>query len=270
MHPEPTLPPDHDPSEQPPLTNPVSPHLRQLALQCAAAFVVLSLAWPYFVLRNETLPWPATALAIGVVALLLALFTHQPWWWKTIHVLFAPLMWLVSTFSLAPGWFLFAFIVMLLIFRGALTDRIPLFLSNTQTALAISTLLPEASGMRFIDLGAGIGSIIRPLSKMRPDGKFSGIENAPATWLIGRIRTTGLTNITWLWGSLWKTNLGEYDVVYAFLSPEPMSDLWKKACQEMRSGTLFISNSFAVPEIEADQIIEIDDSRQTRLYCYRI
>ena len=38
---------------------------------CAAAFAVLSLAWPYFVIRNETLPWPQTALVIGAVALLM-------------------------------------------------------------------------------------------------------------------------------------------------------------------------------------------------------
>ena len=60
------------------------------------------------------------------------------------------------------------------------------------------------------------------------------------------------------------------DVVYAFLSPAPMPALGEKARREMPPGSLFISNSFAVPDVEASDIVEIDDARQTRLYCYRM
>jgi hypothetical protein len=52
--------------------------LRQLALQFSALIFVLSLAWPYYGLRNEELPWPETAFAIGAVALLIATLTRQP------------------------------------------------------------------------------------------------------------------------------------------------------------------------------------------------
>ena len=69
----------------------LSPQIRQLALQGAAAFAVLSLAWPYYGLRALTLPWPATAIAIGAIALLLSRLTRQPWWWSVIHAGFAPL-----------------------------------------------------------------------------------------------------------------------------------------------------------------------------------
>lgn len=48
-----------------------------------------------------------------------------------------------------------------------------------------------------------------------------------------------------------------------------MSELWAKVQNEMAAGSLFISNSFPVPDVEASTIIEIDDTRQTRLYCYR-
>ena len=61
------------------------PGLRQMALQGAALIAVLTLAWPYFGLRGEALPWPETAFAIGGVALLLATLSRQPWWWKLIH-----------------------------------------------------------------------------------------------------------------------------------------------------------------------------------------
>ena len=246
------------------------PQVRQLALQCAAAFAVLSLAWPYFGIRGEDLPWPGTALAIGGIALLIASLTRQPWWWRIMHALFAPLAWGIAALSIDPGWFLLAFILMLLVYRGAITGQIPLYLSNHATAMALAELTSKQAGMRFVDLGAGIGSVLRPLAKTLPAAQFTGIENAPATWLLGYLRTIGLANCNWRWGDIWRVNLAEYDAVYAFLSPAPMPSLWKKALHEMRPGSLFISNSFPVPGVETSHIVEIDDARQTRLYCYRL
>ncbi|MFZ4538767.1 class I SAM-dependent methyltransferase [Propionivibrio sp.] len=245
------------------------PHMRQLTLQCAAVFSVLSLAWPYFGFRGEELPWPETALAIGAVALLIAILTRQPWWWWLIHALFAPLAWGISALSIDPGWFLLAFILLLLVYRGALSGQIPLYLSNNDTAAALAQLMPTRPGMRFIDLGAGIGSVVLPLAKAQPETQFTGVENAPATWLAGYFRTAGLANCKWRWGDIWRVNLAGYDVVYAFLSPAPMPALWEKIQGEMRPGSLFISNSFAIPGVAASSVVEIDDARHTRLYCYQ-
>lgn len=247
----------------------VSTPRRQLALQFAAAFCVLSLAWPYFGLRNEEMPWPATAFAIGAVAFLFASVTRQPWWWRLIHLAFAPLAWGVAQLGIDPGWFLLAFMALLLVYRGALTGQIPLYLSNTTTAAALAELTADRPGMRFLDLGAGIGSVVRPLAQARPDARLTGVENAPATWLAGRLRTAGLKNCAWRWGDLWQTGLADYDVVYAFLSPTPMPALWRKVEAEMRPGSLFVSNSFAVPGVEPSGVVELDDVRRTRLFCYR-
>ncbi len=244
--------------------------LRQLALQLAATLAVLSLAWPYYGLRNEPLPWPQTALAIGATALLFASLTRQAWWWRLIHALFVPLAWSASMIGIDPGWYLLLFFVLLLVYRGAVGGQIPLFLSNAATAAALAALTRELPGMRFLDLGAGLGSVLGPLARQRPDARFTGVENAPAAWACGRLRMAGLGNCEWRWGDLWRTELSAYDVVYAFLSPVPMAALWEKAQREMRPGTLFISNSFAVPDVAAEQVIEVDDARQTRLFCYRL
>jgi len=254
-------------SDQP--LNPPPTHMRQLALQCAAAFAVLSLAWPYFLLRNEVLPWPETALAIGGLALLAASLTRQPWWWRLIHAMFAPMAWFIAELSIPPGWFLVAFVVMLLVYRGAITAQVPLYFSNHETANALAGLFKDKADIRFVDLGAGIGSVLYPLALTLPKARLTGIENAPATWLAGRIRTAGLRNCTWRWGDLWRTELAEYNVVYAFLSPAPMSRLWEKVQREMPPGSFFISNSFAVPGVEASSVIDVDDARKTRLYCYQ-
>ncbi|HRE18982.1 MAG TPA: class I SAM-dependent methyltransferase [Rhodocyclaceae bacterium] len=259
------------PADLPPAPPPVpATPLRQLAIQGAAVILVLSMAWPYYVVRNESLPWQQTALFIGGLAFVLATLTRQPLWWRIMHGLFVPLAWLAAQWQIDPGWFLLAFILLLLIYRGAVTGQVPLYLSNQATVDALGGLLREHGNPRFLDLGAGIGSTVVPLARQLPSAQFTGVENAPLTWLAGRLRSLGQTNLAWRYGDFWKVSLADHDVVYAFLSPAPMPRLWQKAKAEMRAGSLFISNSFAIPEREPDYIVEVDCQPPRPLYCYRL
>jgi len=246
-----------------------SPPIRQLALQGAAAILVLSLAWPYFGLQGEAMPWLETSLAIGGSALLFATLSRQPWWWRAIHAGFMPLVWFTHTLAIDPGWFLLAAILLLLIYRGALTGQVPLYLSNKQTVQALADLLAERGECRFLDLGAGVGSTTVPLADTLPESHFTGYENAPLTWLVGRILSVGRPNIAWRWDDLWEARLGDYDVVYAFLSPAPMPRLWEKIQAEMKPGSLFISNSFPIPGAVPNRVIEVDCTPPRPLYCYQ-
>jgi hypothetical protein len=215
------------------------------------------------------MPWQQTSLLIGMVALALATVSRQPWWWRLIHGSFMPLIWLTYQLAIDPGWFLLAFVVLLLTYRGALSGQIPLYLSNQATIAALDNLLAAENAQRVIDLGAGVGSTLVPLADRWPERQFTGVENAPLTWLVGRILSVGRPNIDWRWGSLWHTDLHDQDVVYAFLSPTPMPDLWHKLLQEMKPGSLLISNSFPVPGQKPERVIEIDCLPARTLYCYR-
>ena len=246
-----------------------SPPIRQLALQGAAAILVLSLAWPYFGVQGDAMPWRETSLAIGGVALLFATLSRQPWWWRLIHAGFMPLIWATHQLAIDPGWFLLAAILLLLVYRGALTGQVPLYLSNKQTVQALADLLAERGDSRFLDLGAGLGSTTVPLADALPDSHFTGYENAPLTWLVGLLLSVGRPNIRWRWDDLWQAHLGDYDVVYAFLSPAPMPQLWEKVQAEMKPGSLFVSNSLPVPGATPDRIIEVDCTPPRPLYCYQ-
>jgi len=243
---------------------------RQFALQGAAVILVLSLAWPYFGWLGQAMPWLETSLVIGVVALLFATLSRQPWWWRIMHAGFMPLVWATNRLAIDPGWFLFAFVLLLLVYRGALSGQIPLYLSNKKTVAQLAELLSERGPSRFLDLGAGLGSTTVPLADILPDCQFTGYENAPLTWLVGRVLSLGRPNIRWRWDDLWQAPLGEFDVVYAFLSPVPMPALWLKAKAEMQPGSLFISNTFPVPGEVPSQVIEVDCTPSRPLYCYQI
>jgi hypothetical protein len=90
---------------------------------------------------------------------------------------------------------------------------------------------------------------------------------APLNWLVSRLRLGGKAKIRL--GSLWDEDLSAYEVVYAYLSPAPMAQLWEKAVREMRPGSLFISNTFAVPGVEPDETVELNDLSHARLLIWR-
>jgi len=84
-----------------------------------------------------------------------------------------------------------------------------------------------------------------------------------------RVGLLGPKNVHIRFGDMWAENLSDYDIVYTFLSPQPMTRLYQKVISEMRPGGTFISNSFAVDGQEPDDIIEVDDRRQTRLLVWQ-
>ena len=102
--------------------------------------------------------------------------------------------------------------------------------------------------------------------------KARGVETAPLVFLASRIRQTlsRLPNATFVYRSIWDEDLAAHDMVYCFLSPAPMPRMYLKAKAEMRPGTLFVSNSFAVPDVEPERVVDVGDGRKTRLYLYRM
>ena len=247
-----------------------NPYLRQLALQCAAVFTVLGIAWPYYLFRQQPLPWFEASLLIGALAGLLAALTHQDWWWSLLHALFVPAAVFFSGMNLAPQWYLAAFVLSFLVYRGALTNQVPLYLSSRKTTQVVSGLLAGQPVKKFIDLGAGTGGLACALAREHRELQIHGIENSLFPWAIGFLRAKREPNCDWSLGSFWAVSLAGYEAAYAFLSPAPMSRLWLKVKSEMPPGALFISNGFRVPEVEADTEIEVDDAGKTRLYCYRL
>jgi SAM-dependent methyltransferase len=246
--------------------------VRQLIIQAAAALVVCAAAKLLGVSRPEPWLWGVLAAVTGLCAALVAWGTGEPPWWRLIHLGFLPMVWAVNRLALDPGWFLLGFLLLLLVYRGAVSGRVPLYLSNARTAARLVELVRERQARRVLDLGAGIGSITGRLARSGLALSVTGVENAPLTWLIGWVilRVRGVGRVEWRYGSLWELDWAGFDLIYAFLSPEPMAALWEKACREMPVGSMLVSNSFPVPDVTPSALIPVDDARQTQLYCYRV
>ncbi len=276
------------------------PLITALAAQLAAGALVFGGAVLLTRVAGVSLPLMALLAGQGVVAAVLGSRFGLASWWTPIHLVLpsavaAALLWQV------PAWvFLAAFMVLVLVFWNAATGGVPLYLTNPKTKAALARLLPEEApgetarpgvssenknsggartgtenkeqGFRFADLGSGLGGPVLELAMGRPDGHFTGIESAPVLFALAwfRLRFGGASNVQLRYGDYRSLDLAPYDVVYCFLSPVPMPALYEKARQEMSAGSLLISNTFIVPDHPADETIDIDDRRKTKLWLWRM
>ena len=247
------------------------PALIALGLQ---AIVLAGIGGLAIALRDSSLLPPLSpALRLALASLItgflaggISRWLAQPPWWQAINLGFVPLFAVVLQFEIEPLWFLAAFVLLALTSLGTIRSRVPLYLSSPRAAQVLAARLPENG--RLLDLGCGLGGPLARLHQARPDAILHGVEAAPLNWLIARLRLAGCARIRL--GTLWRSDLSGYDVVYAYLSPAPMPRLWDKARAEMRPGSLFISNSFAVPGEQPDEVVELNDLSNARLLIWRM
>ncbi len=243
-----------------------------LAMHLFRALAIQLVSWivAVFALRYTVTP-PAGIGAIVVmqagIAAAFALTLKAPRWWVVIHLLFSPLVVGARMLDIAPAWYLFAFLLLSAVFWSTFRSRVPLFLTNQATARALLQALPQERAIHLVDLGCGTGELLRRLAMSRPDCRFTGVENAPLPWLIARWRNRHLPNVTIRRDDLWSVPLGQFDIVYAFLSPVPMPRLGRKAALEMRADGQLIANSFEIPGMAADRVIDGDPAARA-LYVY--
>jgi hypothetical protein len=247
------------------------PSILALLLQLLALLVTqLTIAWMGLVVSPYT-----AALLCGMLAALFSWAARMATWWLPIQLLFLPALLWARSWQFPPALFLGIFLLLLAIYWSTFRTQVPLFLSGKKVWQALESLLPEQrpqGGFRFMDLGSGLGGVLTHLASARPDGSYSGVEIAPLpflwSWL--RIRLGQHANCTVQRKSLWDCELSHYDVVFAYLSPVPMEQLWHKAREEMRPGSIFISSTFSVPDQLPQHILQVDDARHTTLLVWHM
>ena len=245
-----------------------SPSLLACLIQVVSviATFLLTLVFP-----EQNLRLGEWAIVQGGLAAVLSLRLKMPCWWSLIHLMFMPTLIATLALNLRPFWFGIAFLCLFLLYGQTYYTQVPLFLSSQEVTKILIDWLPKQHHFSFIDLGCGCGGLLHTLSHKQTNGRYYGIEAAPLPFLVSKVRNSLFSpQNTINFGDFWKEDLGHYDVVYAYLSPVPMVSLWKKACQEMRPGSLFISNSFSIPGVQPEKSLRLNDISRSTLYLWRI
>jgi len=247
----------------------VSKVIKAIGIQLLALLILAVAVYGLQFLVKPPYPWLAIALMQGVLAALLTCKLGLPCWWRWIQFLIPLGFYGAFSLQVSPWLGLAAFIILWLVFSNVSKERVPLYLTNATTRHALKALIKRRKAVDFMDLGCGLGGNVVFMSQLVNVRSSVGVETAPLPFAIAKL-------FTWLRGgrvqaqNLWNVDLSDYDLVYAFLSSEPMPRLWQKVVEEMRPGTLFVSNSFAVPGVEPSEVWELSDSRKTRLYIYTL
>ncbi|MRX11351.1 methyltransferase domain-containing protein [Pseudoduganella sp. FT25W] len=226
-----------------------------MLIQCGAMPLTLAIIYLMASFR-----FPVDYLTVAVVqGLLAALVTWKlalAAWWRAIQLLF-PLAVLTALALQLPSW-LFGLIFLLLLgwYWSTFRTQVPYYPSQPVVWDAVRQLLPAARAPRVIDIGSGLGGLTLYLARVRPDADAIGIELAPLPWLVSWLRARiGRSRARFLLGDYEKLDFGQFDLVFAYLSPAAMPALWRKTRAEMRPGTMLVSYEFVIEERAPDSII---------------
>lgn len=217
-------------------------------------------------------PSPLVAgLLHGLLAASLARWLGLSRWWWWLNLAFVPCLLLASGAPL-PSWlFLVGFVLLLLLNWNSFAERVPLYLTGAGSRRELARLLEErGEHFAFVDLGCGPAGTLLWLARRFPQARFTGVETAPLSYAIARLRSIGQRNCRIRYENLWRSDLAVVDVAYCFLSPAPMSALWGKARAELPAGAWLISNTFEIPGVAAQRVVELKDWRDSRLLLWEI
>jgi hypothetical protein len=204
------------------------------------------------------------------VAAFLSVLLRLDWWWGLIQFCFPLLIYFSILQSLPTYFYLLTFFLLSILFWSTFSSQVPYYPSNAALKSPILNLISRQQNIKFIDIGSGMGGLIIDLAECRKDCQFWGIEIAPLPWLVSVFRTVFYhSNAHFKLGNYNNLHLSTFDVVFCYLSPAAMPDLWSKVKAEMRPNTLLLSYEFIIPDIKPDLCIEIADDAPF-LYGWRL
>ncbi|WP_229518343.1 trans-aconitate 2-methyltransferase [Massilia sp. PAMC28688] len=245
-----------------------APAVQALLLQCAAFPLTLLCV---YALARAGLPVGDVTVALvqGGLAASLTRWRGLAVWWIGIELVFPLALVQALTLAIPPAVFLGLFLFLLVVYWSTFRTQVPYYPSGRRVWDEVAQLLPAGRPVRAIDIGSGLGGLVLELARRRPDARVDGIELAPLPWLIARLRALAMPGkrVRFLLGDYEALDFGQYDLVFAYLSPAAMSALWHKAAREMKTGSILASYEFLITEKTPDLSI-VPKGRGPSLYVW--
>lgn len=230
-----------------------SPAVRALLIQVASLIFCVALAVAISRWFGYSIPFLVLLALHSVTSICLAYVSGLDWWWCVIEFFFPMAVVFALYIRLSPTISLLLFFVLFLVFGSTFRTRVPYYPSESTLPTTILELLPNERDVRFLDVGSGFGGLLFDLSKARPEWSVAGVEIAMFPWLVSVTlgKLFGHKNLKISMGKYENLDFSKFNVVFCYLSPVVMPEIWSKVQNEMSPGTLFLSYEFCIPDVPA-------------------
>lgn len=241
----------------------------------ALLFVLLTtwtIRWISIIFFNEEIILSILFFVIlqAAYASLFSYFAGMAKWWRWIHLCFPMTVWIMSSLQIANEVYLIGFIVTLSLYWTTFRTQVPFYPSGPMVWEKVAQFVPIEQSVRMVDIGSGLGDLSMYIARVRPKCLVEGVEIAPLPWLISIIRAKLSGSVAvFKMADYRDLNFADYNVIFAYLSPVAMHDLWQKVCAEMKPGSLLISYEFEIHGVPPTQII-MSGNQDKRLYVWQI
>jgi hypothetical protein len=141
--------------------------------------------------------------------------------------------------------------------------------SSRKALAAILQMIKETGpGGSIVDLGSGWGTLCFAVAHAFPDKEVYGYENSPVPYMYCLSINLLLRrkNLRFFCRNFHTAALHETGLVYCYLYSGAMEKLTLKFEQELRPGTVVISNTFAVPLWKPQRVAILKDMYRTKIY----
>ena len=158
------------------------------------------------------------------------------------------------------------------LFYYALSTGAPPMPSSFGAARQIASLIPNRETRTVYEVGAAWGHLAFPLALTHPKCTVRAIEISPLPWLFmkGVEKLLFVRNMRIERRDMFDVSFREAGVVVCYLHTELLDQLKPKLQSELTSGSLVVSNTYAIPGWTPTETYERDDSYCPQIYVYRI
>ncbi|SHI55148.1 Putative methyltransferase [Malonomonas rubra DSM 5091] len=137
------------------------------------------------------------------------------------------------------------------------------------------TILQAADRSSFgtiIELGSGWGTLALALAEKHPHRQVIGYEISPIPWFVSWClkKIKRLDNLNLRRQNFISVELPPSTLLVCYLYPGGMSKLAEKIEKEKPQVEILISNTFALPGVEPEQVIRLRDLYKSPIYVYRL